>query len=230
MGRKTCTAIRYAYRIASAKVKSDGKAVTIRTIANEIGIGFKTAQSFLYREHEFAREIGLELEYVTHDVAEYINAIRSIDSQVRPTCRHIAQILGLEHSSVARFLKKHPEVRLAHPHFGIEKRRKPAGAASAVKKPAHVKTPPIPKQPVVPEVQKPAVVEEVSEPVSRSVGPWRDLYVSVWDESICRYAGVLLNRSQYLDYWKRGLLEHQHAKGKTKPSHLPTPEEVAAMT
>lgn len=230
MGRKTCMAIRYAYRTASAKIKSEGKSVTIRTIANEIGIGFKTAQSFLYRDHEFAREIGLELEYVTHDVAEYINAIRSIDSQVRPTCRHIAQILGLEHSSVARFLKKHPEVRLVHPHFGPSKKRGPTVGTRAVKKPEHVQVAPIPKQSAALEVQKSVVVEEVPVPESRPVGPWRDMYVTVWDESICRYAGALLTRSQYLDYWRRGLLEHQHAKGKTKPSHLPTPEEVAAMT
>ena len=115
--RPTCNALRYAYRAAAARVKSKEKEVTIRALADELEVSFKTAQRYLYRNQEVAQEVGLEVEHVKHGLSDYTTAILSIPSQLRPTCRRISALLRIDQTSVGRFIKRHPELRALHPRF-----------------------------------------------------------------------------------------------------------------
>ncbi len=109
--------LRYAIRAAKAKLEAGGHKITIRSLADEMEANFKTVQRLLYRDRELAAEIGVELEHVRHDTAAYAAAIVSISSYRRPTARRIAKILGVDHSSVVRFIKAHPELKMLHPRF-----------------------------------------------------------------------------------------------------------------
>lgn len=109
--------LRYAFRAAKAHLKLEDKKITIGSLAVEMGANFKTVQRFLYRDQAMALEIGVELEHIKHDLGEYTNAIVKIPSNERPTARRIGALLGLDHSSVSRFLKAHPELRALHPRF-----------------------------------------------------------------------------------------------------------------
>lgn len=273
--------LRYAYRAAAAQVRSEGKKVTMRALADEIGTSFSAVQSFLHRNEALKNEIGLEIEHYTHSVQEYAEAIRSIPPNVRPSHRLIGAAVNVVPSCVGRFLQNHPELKSLHPRFGDKRRkdldengdiiRKPprprnrkkaisesivtpatlpvAPPAPAVTPKAHRAAPRaeqprkmmrfgdtrgrpknVPTLPIfVPEPREshvePHVVEQKTATQERW---WRDLYVSVWDEDISRYAGKGVTRSEYLAYWTKKLLKHQR-EGKPKPDNLPTPEEVAFM-
>lgn len=109
--------LRYAFRAAAAKLRSRREDVTVNTLAAEMAANFKTVQRFLYRDKELASEIGVQLECVMHGVGEYAEVIVNIPSNRRPTVRRIASALGLDHSSVVRFVKAHPELEALHPRF-----------------------------------------------------------------------------------------------------------------
>ncbi|HUO50653.1 MAG TPA: hypothetical protein VMU25_03795 [Candidatus Paceibacterota bacterium] len=193
-------ALRYAYVAAAAKLQLEQKDVTIRSLAEEMGEDFKAAQRYLYRNEDVAKEIGLTLEHTKHDELDYTAAILNIPVNVRPTNRRLGSALGVCHSSVAKFLKEHPELKRLHPRFECGD--------------------------ILEEVEAESEPENLEE--DSVMRTWRDLYVIVWHERSGRYVGEVANRTQYLTYWEKGLLKHLH-EGLPMPSHLPTPEEVVNM-
>lgn len=198
--RPKCQVLRYAFRAAKVSLDSKGKKITIRTLADEMTAKFKSVQHYLYRNRDLATEIGVQLAHPMHDVGQYADAIVSMPAGVRPTHRRIASVLGLDRTSVTRFMKEHPELRALHPRFD---KLRSNGKATDLEIKADL-------------------------PPTKAVR-WRDLGVAVWHEKAGRYVGVCATRSEYLDYWSKGLLKHQ-CEGKPKPEYLPTPEEVFQMT
>lgn len=190
--------LRYAFRSAAVKLKLSKRTVTVNSLAEEMRARFKTVQRFLYRDRELAEEIGVEPERIMHGLGEYAEVIVSIPSGVRPTARRIAAVLKLDHSSVVRFVKAHPELYALHPRFEPWSNR-------------HV------------------AVQEQTPPAPIIRQRWRDLGIAVWHESAGRFVGVCATRDEYLNYWNKGLLKHQQ-EGRSKPEHLPTPEQVRHMT
>jgi hypothetical protein len=170
--------LRYAYTAAAAKLRSENKKVTIRSLSDEMGEAFKAVQRYIYRNEDVAREIGVEVEHIKHGVLDYTGAILSIPADVRPTLRRIASALGIDYSSVGKFLKAHPELRALHPRFELA-------------------------DTVTEEKEAEEIEEEV--PV---MSTWSDLYVVVWSERSGRYVGQVVNREQYLECWEKKLLKH----------------------
>ena len=198
--RPKCQVLRYAFRAAKASLDAKNEKTTIRTLAGEMTANFKSVQHYLYRNRDLATEIGVELEYAMHDVGQYADAIVDMPANQRPTQRRIAAALGIDHSSVSKFMKKHPELRALHPRFDNLR-----GNGKAVE------------------------IEIASATTPAKPNRWRDLGVAIWHENVGRYVGVCATREEYLDYWEKGLLKHQ-CEGKPKPEHLPTPEEVSRMS
>lgn len=200
--------LRYAFRAAKARLDEREEKVTVRSLAVEMGANFKTVQRFLYRDTELAAEIGVELVFTKHGLEEYAAAITGIPVDRRPTTRRIAEVLGLDHSAVARFIKAHPELRALHPRFESESEDdEPEVQIDVDPDPLPAASPPI---------------------VSAEPRRWRDIAVNVWSESTGRFVGQNASRAQYLNYWAKGVLKHQMQK-QPKPEYLPTPEEVEAM-
>lgn len=177
--RPKCQVLRYAFRAAGAKLKRKRIKITIGSLAEEMDANFKSVQHYLYRNRDLARELGVELEYTMHDVGQYADAIVRMPANQRPTHRRIAIVLRIDHSSVSKFMKTHPELRDLHPRF--DKLRANGHAVEA---------------------------EANSTPVNE-VKRWRDLGIAVWHENAGRYVGVCVSREEYLDYWRKGLLKHQ---------------------
>lgn len=107
------TTLRRHYEVAAEELRVLKRPVTPRTLSVHLSKEYNAVRTFFNRNRTFAKELGVKI-INHHSEEQYVGTKEKLEKEkVKPTSRAIAAELGVDHSSVCRFFKKHPQ-RLAN--------------------------------------------------------------------------------------------------------------------
>jgi len=104
-------ALRERYQVAALALRERGEKVTRRSLSTELKLEFDAVRTYLNRNVAFAKELNV-FSYEHNDEGDYRAAVSDLKGEeTKVTHAKIAIKLGLDRTTVTRYLTFHPEVR-----------------------------------------------------------------------------------------------------------------------
>lgn len=105
--------LRERYATSATALQTDPEVkINKRALAGKLGLGYQTVRTFLFRNPDLLEDLGVK-HRTQKTVEDYAAAVQRVAQKgAKRTHINLARELGIDRTSVTRFLDAHPEIRV----------------------------------------------------------------------------------------------------------------------